>query len=74
MDKKVIININKCKVLFLREECANGDGAFIYPNRSKYEGHWKDGQRDEWGVLTSPDGSKENMSQAFWLSPISFFD
>ena len=37
---------SKQKVLFLREENADGHGTFVYSKRSKYEGHWKDGQRE----------------------------
>ena len=37
---------SKEKVLFLREEYADGEGTFKYSNRSKYEGHWKNGQKD----------------------------
>ena len=49
---------SKEKVLFLREEFADGEGIFKYSNRSKYEGHWKDGQRDGFGVHTLSDRSK----------------
>ena len=31
------------KVMFLKEEFADGEGTFKYSNRSKYEGRWKDG-------------------------------
>ncbi len=58
MDKGVMIKTNKSKVLFLKEEYADGDGAFVYPNRSKYEGHWEGGLRNGFGVLTLRDGSK----------------
>ena len=32
---------NSKKVLFLREEYADGEGTFKYGKRSKYEGLWK---------------------------------
>ena len=41
---------SKQKVLFLKEEYADGEGKFLYPKGSKYEGHWKNGQRDGLGV------------------------
>ena len=53
-----MIKTNKSKVLFLKEKYANGEGTFVYQNRCKYEGHWKDGQRDGFGVHTFSDGSK----------------
>ena len=37
---------SKEKVIFLKEEFADGEGTFKYQNRSKYEGQWKNGQRD----------------------------
>ena len=36
---------NKQKVLFLKEEYADGEGTFVYSKRSKFEGHWVSGQR-----------------------------
>ena len=41
---------SKQKVLFLKEEFADGEGTFKYPNKSKYEGQWKNGQKDGFGV------------------------
>ena len=49
---------SKNKVIFLREEYADGEGKFIYPNRSKYEGHWENGLREGFGVHTLSDRSK----------------
>ena len=49
---------SKEKVMFFREEFADGEGTFKYPNKSKYEGHWKNGQKDGFGVHTLSDRSK----------------
>ena len=49
---------SKNKVLFLREENAEGYGTFVYSKRSKYEGSWKDGIRDGFGVHTLSDRTK----------------
>ena len=40
---------NSKNVLFLREEYAEGEGTFKYGKRSKYEGLWKNGQKDGFG-------------------------
>ena len=54
-----MIKANKSKVLFLKEEFANGQGKYIYPNRESYVGDWKNGEFHGKGSLTSPiDGSK----------------
>ena len=53
-----MIKTNTNKVLFLKEEFADGEGKFLYPNGSKYEGHWKNGQRDGLGIHFFIDGSK----------------
>ena len=49
---------SKAKVMFLKEEFADGEGTFKYGNRSKYEGLWKNGQKDGFGVHTLSNGSK----------------
>ena len=49
---------SKNKVIFLREEYADGEGKFVYPNRSKYEGYWENGLREGFGVHTLSDRSK----------------
>ena len=49
---------SKEKVMFFREEFADGEGTFKYPNKSKYEGQWKNGQKDGFGVHTLSDRSK----------------
>ena len=51
-----MIKTNTNKVLFLKEEYADGEGKYLYPNRGKYEGHWKNGQRDGLGVHFFIDG------------------
>ena len=53
---------SKEKVMFLREEFADGEGTFKYSNRSKYEGLWKNGQRDGLGVHTLSDESNMSVS------------
>ena len=37
-------NKSKGKVLFIREEFADGEGEFLYPDRSKYEGNFYEGK------------------------------
>ena len=50
---------SKQKVLFLKEEYANGQGKYTYPNRKSYVGDWKNGKFHGKGSLTSPlDGCK----------------
>ena len=56
--EKLMIKTNNSKVLFLKEKYAVGEGTFVYPNRSKYQGHWENGQRDGLGVHKLNDGSK----------------
>ena len=48
---------SKLKVIFLREEYADGEGTFEYSNNSKYEGHWKNGKRHGLGIHTLSDES-----------------
>ena len=45
---------SKQKVLFLKEEYANGQGKYTYPNRESYVGDWKNGKFHGEGSLTSP--------------------
>ena len=44
---------SKKKVLFLKEEYANGQGKYTYPNRKSYVGDWKNGKFHGKGSLTS---------------------
>lgn len=37
-------------------DCVNGEGIFIYDDKSKYEGAFKDGKRNGKGVFTYVDG------------------
>ena len=54
-----MIKTNKSKVLFLKEEYANGQGKYTYPNGESYDGDWKKGEFHGKGSLTSPlDGCK----------------
>ena len=46
----------KRKVLFLKEEYANGQGTYIYPNGEKYVVDWKNGKYHGHGTFTYPDG------------------
>ena len=48
--------------MFLREEFADGEGTFKYSNRSKYEGYWKNGQRDGHGVQVQGRGGNASSS------------
>ena len=44
------------KVVFMREEYAEGEGTFKYPDGGKYEGQWKNGKK--WnGTLYDEDGN-----------------
>ena len=63
MDKGEIIKSNKNKVVFLKEKFANGEGAFLYPDKSKYEGNWNEGKRDGFGIHTLRDGSSYSGQQ-----------
>ena len=56
--KRLMNKTDISKVLFLREEYGDGQGAFVYSKRNKYEGNWKDGLRDGFGVHALPDRSK----------------
>ena len=48
---------SKQKVLFLKEEYADGQGTYIYPNGEKYVGDWKNGKHHGHGTFTYPDGN-----------------
>mgnify|MGYP000353734854 CR=1 FL=1 len=48
----------KQKVLFLKEEYADGQGKYTYPNGESYEGEWKNGKRHGKGILSLSDGRK----------------
>ena len=36
----------------------NGNGIFVYKDGSKYDGEWKDGEKNGDGIWTSVDGFK----------------
>ena len=44
---------SKQKVLFLKEEYADGQGKYTYPNRMSYVGDWKNGEFHGKGSITS---------------------
>ena len=50
--------MSKKEVIFLREEYAEGEGTFKYPEGGKYEGQWKNGKKCGWGIETLPCGEK----------------
>ena len=58
MDKGIMIKTDQRKVLFLKEEYADGEGTFKYPEGGKYEGQWKNGKKYGWGIETLPCGEK----------------
>ena len=49
---------SKQKVLFLKEEYADGQGKYTYPNGESYVGDWKKGEFHGKGTYTSPDEGK----------------
>ena len=49
---------SKQKVLFLKEEFADGQGKYTYPNGESYVGDWKKGEFHGKGTYTSPDEGK----------------
>ena len=49
---------SKQKVLFLKEEFADGQGKYSYSDGASYEGEWKNGKRHGKGILTLSDGRK----------------
>ena len=49
---------SKGKVLFFREEYADGHGKYFYSDGASYEGEWKNGKRHGKGLLTLSDGRK----------------
>ena len=51
-----MIKTDKRKVLFLKEEYANGQGKYTYSDGASYEGEWKNGKRHGKGILTLSDG------------------
>ena len=50
--------MSKKEVIFLREEYAEGEGTFKYPDGGKYEGQWKNGKKHGRGKETLPCGEK----------------
>ena len=46
----------KNKILFLKEDYADGQGSFTYPDGSKYAGEFKNGEFNGRGIFTHPDG------------------
>lgn len=42
----------------LRGNCQTGSGFFAYPDGSRYEGGFRDGQPDGWGVFNYPNGDR----------------
>ena len=53
-----MINTDQRKVLFLKEEYADGQGKYFYSDGGSYEGEWKNGKRHGKGLLTLSDGRK----------------
>ena len=51
-----MIEADKRKVLFLKEEYADGKGKYYYPGGASYEGEWKKGKRYGRGIVTLSDG------------------
>ena len=51
-----MIKTNKSKVIFLKEENADGKGKYTYSDGESYEGEWKDGKYHGKGNYTSIDG------------------
>jgi hypothetical protein len=49
---------SKQKVLFLKEEYADGQGKYFYSDGASYEGEWENGKRHGKGILTLSDGRK----------------
>ena len=53
----------KQKVLFLKEEYADGQGKYTYPNGESYVGDWKNGEIHGQGMSKS---TLENGKKAKW--------
>ncbi len=39
----------------------DGKGIYYYPNGQKYEGEWKNGQRNGKGIMYFPDGEEKKQ-------------
>jgi len=48
-------------IRFTSKEKARNIGSYVWPNNDKYEGEWKNGKRDGYGIFVSEDGTYDGM-------------
>jgi len=48
-------------IIFVSKEKARNIGCYVWPNNDKYEGEWKNGKRDGYGLFVSEDGTYDGM-------------